>query len=143
MLGAVPIHSDQGSYDEALYNTDALLGNDLTLQITPLAYFVALMIAFFLFSALTRKKERAETPQCEEQEMTIEIDEDTVTFNGSIVPMNSLKSQLKKISNKQQLICIRSDESIPYKRVMPILELIKKYRLTNTAIIRTKTPQLD
>lgn len=120
---------------------------ELSPDITPLIDVVFLLLIFFMVATVFKTDELAlllNLPKVEkglaanaqiEKGKTIELSPDKLVFDGKEVGIDLLEDSLKSISNKTISIEMRVDKEVKYDRVMKVLSKLKKYELTNLALI--------
>ncbi len=120
---------------------------ELNADITPLIDVVFLLLIFFMVATVFKTDELAlllNLPKVEKglaksqtppQSKTIEVSAEQVVFNGKKVDLVSLENELQAIVDKNTSIEMRVDKEVKYDRVMQVLSKLKKYELTNLALI--------
>ena len=120
-----------------------------TPDLTPLIDVVFLLLIFFMVSTVFKKDELAlllnlpssETSEKTAQKMksiTIEINKDEVAFNGKKLKSEELSLPISEIQNKKVPVFLRVDEAVEYKKVVKVLDLLKKFKLTNLTLVTEK-----
>ena len=118
-------------------------------DITPLIDVVFLLLIFFMVSTVFKKDELAlllSLPKTEKGEkvveakklVVIELNSNEVAFNGQKATLESLGENLTPIQDKTTPIELRIDKEVKYDRVVTLLDLLKKYQLTNLSLITDK-----
>lgn len=118
-------------------------------DITPLIDVVFLLLIFFMVSTVFKKDELAlllSLPKTEKGEkvveakklVVIELNSNEVAFNGQKATLDSLGENLNPIQDKTTPIELRIDKEVKYDRVVTLLDLLKKYQLTNLSLITDK-----
>ena len=120
----------------------------LTPDLTPLIDVVFLLLIFFLVSSAFKKEELAlilnlpTSKEAEEKvtmiELNIELSTENIAFNGTVITFETLDKLLLKSKYNKQMVNIRIDENVPYKRIVLLLDILKKYNLENIALINQK-----
>lgn len=120
---------------------------ELNSDITPLIDVVFLLLIFFMVATVFKTDElalllnlpkvdkslaKSQTPP---QSKTIEVSADEVVFNGKKIGLELLEKELQAIADKNTSIEMRVDKEVKYDRVMQVLSKLKKYELTNLALI--------
>ncbi|MFA5584461.1 MAG: biopolymer transporter ExbD [Bacteriovoracaceae bacterium] len=123
--------------------------DQLTLDLTPLIDVVFLLLIFFLVTSVFKKEEVAlllQLPKTEEgqgseekkmEEITIELTDDEVAFNGKKSTMEALPDSLKG-SKPETLINLRVDGNVRYERLVKVLDLLSAQKLENISLITNK-----
>lgn len=120
-----------------------------TPDLTPLIDVVFLLLIFFMVSTVFKKDELAlllnlpssETSEKTAQKMksiTIEINKEEVAFNGKKLKSEELEGPISEIQNKKVPVFLRVDEAVEYKKVVKVLDLLKKFKLTNLTLVTEK-----
>lgn len=120
---------------------------ELNTDITPLIDVVFLLLIFFMVATVFKTDELAlllNLPKVEKglaqsttppQNKTIELSPDQLVFGGKKIQMDELEEHIKVIADKNTSIEMRIDKEVKYDRVMMVLSKLKKYELTNLALI--------
>lgn len=115
-------------------------------DITPLIDVVFLLLIFFMTSTVFKKSELAlllNLPKTEAGEQTtsnnetlvIEVSKDKTAISGKGLTLEELEQQLSQIKNKEKAIDLRVDKEVQYARLVKILDLLKKFDLSNLSLI--------
>lgn len=118
-------------------------------DITPLIDVVFLLLIFFMVSTVFKKEELAlllSLPQTEagdsistpEKQITIELSENELAFNGETLTLLELDNELQTITDKTRAVDIRIDKSVRYEKIVEVLDKLKLYELTNLSLITEK-----
>lgn len=118
-------------------------------DITPLIDVVFLLLIFFMVSTVFKKEELAlllNLPQTQEgesvssqvEQLTIELSEEELAFNGRTLTLLQLEEELKTITDKTRPVDIRIDKSVRYEKIVEVLDKLKLYELTNLSLITEK-----
>lgn len=118
-------------------------------DITPLIDVVFLLLIFFMVSTVFKKEELAlllSLPQTQEgesvsaqvEQLTIELSEEELAFNGRTLSLIELEEELKTITDKTRPVDIRIDKSVRYEKIVEVLDKLKLYELTNLSLITEK-----
>ncbi|EPZ49441.1 transport energizing protein, ExbD/TolR family [Bacteriovorax sp. BAL6_X] len=118
-------------------------------DITPLIDVVFLLLIFFMTSTVFKKSELAlllSLPKTESGEqastdskvLTIELSKEEVAIAGKKYTVEQLDAQLAAIKDKNKAIDLRVDQEVQYSRLVRILDVLKKYSLTNLSLITEK-----
>ena len=118
-------------------------------DMTPLIDVVFLLLIFFMVSTVFKKDELAlllSLPKTEKGEqivdakklVVIELNTQEVAFNGIKETLITLGNKLSPINDKTTPIELRIDKEVKYERVITLLDLLKKYQLTNLSLITDK-----
>jgi biopolymer transport protein ExbD len=118
----------------------------LTPDLTPLIDVVFLLLIFFLVSSVFKKEELAlllQLPKAEQgasdaqqdnKSITVELSKDKVAINAKEYPIREVESVLKKFS-KKSLVNLRVDGTVEYKRLVKVLDTLRKLQLENVNLI--------
>ena len=121
----------------------------LTPELTPLIDVVFLLLIFFMVSSVFKKEELAlllnlpsssskETKESKSENINIELSKTEIALNGKKYNIEGLEDNLKTFDKKETPVFLRVDEVVEYKRVVLILDLLKKYKLSNLSLITKK-----
>ncbi len=116
-------------------------------DITPLIDVVFLLLIFFMVSTVFKKDElalllslpnsKSGVAKEEKNNISIELSKDQIAFNGKVIQLEELSINLKA-KNKNTPVNLRVDKKVAYERVVNILDLLKKYKLSNLSLITGK-----
>jgi biopolymer transport protein ExbD len=121
----------------------------LTPDLTPLIDVIFLLLIFFMVTSVFKKDELAlmlalpdsssgvET-KIEKKDITIELTKDKLAYEAKEVNFEYLQRELSNIKDKNKPINVRIDESVEYKRVVRVLDILQKHNLTNLSLITNK-----
>ena len=120
-----------------------------TIDLTPLIDVVFLLLIFFMVSTVFKKEELAlilnlptgessDKKSNQNKTLSIEVSKSDVALNGKKVSLDSLKEKLSGTTNKKIPVVLRIDEVVEYKRVVKIIDMLKKYKLENLNLITEK-----
>lgn len=121
----------------------------LAMDLTPLIDVVFLLLIFFLVTSVFKKEEVAlllQLPKTEEgqgsnekkmEEITIELTDNEVAFNGKKSTMEELGPSLEG-SKPETLINLRVDGNVRYERLVKVLDLLSAKKLENISLITNK-----
>ncbi len=121
----------------------------LSPDLTPLIDVVFLLLIFFMVSTVFKKEELAlllnlpsssskEAKNTKDENINIELSKTEIAFNGKKYSIEQLEENLKTFEKKETPVFLRVDEIVEYKRVVLILDLLKKYKLSNLSLITKK-----
>ena len=119
---------------------------EVSTDITPLIDVVFLLLIFFMTSTVFKKSELAlllslpktecgESASAENKPMIIEINKDETALDGKTLSAEELDQKLSQVTNKEAAIDLRVDKEVQYQRLVKILDLLKKYNLSNLSLI--------
>lgn len=122
---------------------------ELSADITPLIDVVFLLLIFFMTSTVFKKSELAlllNLPKTESGEkasenskvLIIELSKEEVAISGEKFTIDQLDAKLAAIKDKNKPIDLRVDKEVQYSRLVSILDVLKKYSLTNLSLITEK-----
>jgi biopolymer transport protein ExbD len=120
----------------------------LSFELTPLIDVVFLLLIFFLVTSVFKKEELAlllnlpkasegKSQQAQKKNITIELSAKGVALNGKEIKIEDLNSQLAPLA-KDELINLRVDSGVVYKRLVKVLDLLQKNKLENISLITNK-----
>lgn len=120
---------------------------ELTPDLTPLIDVVFLLLIFFMVATVFKTDELAlllnlpkvekglTAQQVKTESKTIELSPTKLVFDGKELTIDLFEKQLAAVANKETPIEMRVDKEVKYDRVMQVLSKLKKYELTNLALI--------
>ncbi len=120
-------------------------------DITPLIDVVFLLLIFFMVSTVFKKSEVAlllnlpevndgEAQGTADKEITIELSNEKMAFNGKELAIEELNDKLATVANKEIPIELRIDKDVKYEQVVKVLDHLKKNSLNNLSLI-TNNPK--
>lgn len=117
----------------------------LTPDLTPLIDVVFILLIFFIVSSVFKKEElalmlnlpasSAKEAKVELKQISIELSSTKLAYLGKEISFDKLDDKLSKITKKNKPVIVRIDKSVPYERVVKILDILQKYSLNNLALI--------
>jgi len=117
----------------------------LTPDLTPLIDVVFILLIFFIVSSVFKKEElalmlnlpasSAKEAKVELKQISIELSSTKLAYLGKEISFDKLDDKLSKITKKDKPVIVRIDKSVPYERVVKILDILQKYSLNNLALI--------
>lgn len=120
----------------------------LTLDLTPLIDVVFILIIFFIVTSSFKKENYAlnlTLPQgansakmIEKRIVTIELNEKDIAYNGEKIDFIKLQEKLELIKNKQDAITVKIDKSVPYQKVVELLDILQLNKLSNLSLVTDK-----
>lgn len=120
----------------------------LTLDLTPLIDVVFILIIFFIVSSSFKKENYAlnlTLPQgthaakvIEKDIVSIELNQNNLAYNGEKIDFIKLQEKLEKIKNKEDSITVKIDKSVPYQKVVELLDLLQFNNLSNLSLVTDK-----
>ena len=117
------------------------------LDLTPMIDVVFLLLIFFMLTSIFAKPllplalpEAATGVVAREPEVTITLSENKVYLNGQDVPMEGLPALLVSMlaGRGDRDISLRSDKSVPFGRVVMIMDIAKQAGAENISIVTDK-----
>lgn len=120
----------------------------LTLDLTPLIDVVFILIIFFIVTSSFKKENFAlnlTLPQgansakmIEKNRITIELNENDIAYNGEKIDFIKLQEKLESIANKEDSITVKIDKSVPYQKVVELLDILQFNNLSNLSLVTEK-----
>ena len=117
-------------------------------DLTPLIDVVFLLLIFFLVTSVFKKEDMAlllnlpkssySTQEVNTKDINIFFFFQKINFENKEVSFEDLEQVLSEVIDKNKLINVRIDKEVKYQRVMNILDILKKYELTNLALVNEK-----
>jgi biopolymer transport protein ExbD len=122
--------------------------DQLSMDLTPLIDVVFLLLIFFLVTSVFKKDELAlllKLPKSEQgvgsekkiEQITIELSNDDIAYNGKKSSIEELPSFLSKAA-KETLVNLRVDGEVKYQRLVKVLDLLQANKLENVSLITDK-----
>jgi biopolymer transport protein ExbD len=122
-----------------------------TPEITPLIDVVFLLLVFFIVSSVFKKQEpslalklpesSAISTVTEKKELKIEMTPDAMAINGESCTLETLGERLALLVPQRFPILLYIDETVSYKRIMTLLDLLQKHGFYDIALISERTPR--
>jgi biopolymer transport protein ExbD len=119
-------------------------------DLTPLIDVVFILLIFFIVSSVLKKEElalilnlpasSAKEAKIELKQISIELSPTKLAYLGKIITIKQLDLNLSKVTKKEKPVIVRIDKTVPYGKVVEILDLLQKYSLNNLALISEQTP---
>ncbi len=116
----------------------------LSPDLTPLIDVVFLILIFFLVSSTFKKEELAlmltlpdtqsAAEEIKKEQINIELGTDSVAYRGKEIDFEALDKVLGEVKEKARPVNVRIDKSVPYERVVKLLDLLNKHSLNNLAL---------
>jgi biopolymer transport protein ExbD len=120
----------------------------LSLDLTPLIDVVFILIIFFIVSSSFKKENFAlnlTLPQganaakmINKNIVSIELNQNDIAYNGEKIDFIKLQEKLEKIANKQEAITVKIDKSVPYQKVVELLDILQFNNLSNLSLVTEK-----
>ena len=117
-------------------------------DLTPLIDVVFFFFLFFLVTSVFKKEDMAlllnlpkssySTQEVNTKDINIFVTPEKINFENKEVSFEDLEQVLSEVIDKNKLINVRIDKEVKYQRVMNILDILKKYELTNLALVNEK-----
>ncbi len=117
----------------------------LTPDLTPLIDVVFILLIFFIVSSVFKKEElalmlnlpasSAKEAKVELKQINIELSTVKLAYLGKEISFDNLDNTLSKVTKKDKPIIVRIDKSVPYERIVKILDILQKHSLNNLALI--------
>jgi biopolymer transport protein ExbD len=119
-------------------------------DLTPLIDIIFLLLIFFLVSTVFKKDEQVlglnlpETQNAEgkttnepKKTLTLELSSEKLALNGQEISMENFESELTKTANEAEKkpVDLKVDKNVNYERLVKILDLLKKYKMTDVSLI--------
>ncbi len=118
---------------------------DLELDLTPLIDVVFILLIFFIITSTFKKDELSlalNLPSSEsgnkvrvEEKIDLELKENVIAFNGSILTLKEIATELLHVTDKSVPVYYRIDQDVRYEEIVKVLELLKKHRFENIVLI--------
>jgi len=117
----------------------------LSTDLTPLVDVIFILLIFFIVTSVFKKDElalmlnlpssNAKESNIEKKEITLELTEEKIAYQGKEMELNDLNLALRLIKNRNEPIILRIDKNVKYERVVKILDLLQEHNLNNLALI--------
>lgn len=122
--------------------------NRISPDLTPLIDVVFILLIFFIVTSVFKKEElalvlnlpnsRATELKVELKDVSIELSSKKLAIFGKKITFEQLDTNIKTIKNKKRNIIVRIDEDVSYKRIVKVLDGLKKYDLNNLSLVTKK-----
>lgn len=116
-----------------------------TPDLTPLIDVVFLLLIFFLVTSVFKKDElglllnlpsaQNTTQNIKYKDIDILLTQKKLAYEKDVINFQELEEKLSLLKDKKELINIRIDKDVKYQRIMKVLDILKKYNLTNIALV--------
>lgn len=118
-------------------------------ELTPLIDVVFLLLIFFMVSSVFKQDELAlllqlpttekgeQTNQAQEKMLNVELGQKDIAVNGTKIEFDAFESNINGYS-KESIVNLRVDGKVEYKRLVSILDILKKHKLENLSLITIK-----
>jgi biopolymer transport protein ExbD len=120
----------------------------LDFDLTPLLDVMFILVIFFIVSSVFKKEElvlmldlpasNAKEAKIEQKQINIELSSNSLAFLGKKIDFTTLDERLKNVEDKSKPIIVRIDKTVPYERVVKLLDIFQKHDLNNLALITKK-----
>lgn len=120
----------------------------LTLDLTPLIDVVFILIIFFIVSSSFKKENFAlnltlpqgakSSTMVNKTMVSIELNRNNIAYNGEKIDFLKLQEKLEVIANKQEAITVKIDKSVPYQKVVELLDILQFNNLSNLSLVTEK-----
>lgn len=117
----------------------------LSTDLTPLVDVIFILLIFFIVTSVFKKDElvlmldlpssNAKETTFEKKEITLELSQHKIAYEGKEIELNDLNLALRVIKNKKDPIILRIDKNVKYEKVVKILDLLQEHNLNNLALI--------
>ncbi len=121
-----------------------------TLDLTPIVDVVFNLLIFFALSlnfAATSGGINVKLPSASSAEpvkaeqVTINLTKDgSVYFNDKTIDLEGLTQKLKEVKDKDSIVIIRADDSVPHGKVVQVMDIAKSEGLSKLAIAVQQVP---
>lgn len=122
--------------------------NTITPDLTPLIDVVFILLIFFIVTSVFKKEELAlvlNLPnssaielEVELKDVSIELTQDKLAIFGKTILLSQLDINLQKIVNKKRSVILRIDENVNYKKIVKVLDSLKRHDLNNLSLVTKK-----
>lgn len=65
----------------------------------------------------------------------IELSQNEVALNGKKLTLDTIENEIRSFTDKKQAIQLRVDQKVEYLRLVKILDLLKRNKLTNLELV--------
>jgi biopolymer transport protein ExbD len=117
----------------------------LSFDLTPLIDVVFILLIFFLVTSafkedkfalsLTLPDAQAQKTEIEKKQLSIELNQKGLAFNGKKTDYLTLQKELEKITDKQKSVIVNIDKSVPYEKVVELLDILQLNNLNNLSLV--------
>ena len=116
-----------------------------TPDLTPLIDVVFLLLIFFLVTSVFKQEDKAlllnlpvgknASTKVDVKDIDISLSKEKLAYESKIISFDELENILKELKNNKKLINIRIDKDVKYNRIVKVLDILKKYKLSNIALV--------
>ena len=89
-------------------------------------------LALILNLPSSDSKEKSST---DTKSLSIEISKTQIALNGKTITIKEFSKKLSKVLNKKIPVILRVDEMVEYRKVILVIDTLKKYKLENLNLI--------
>jgi len=114
-------------------------------DLTPLIDVVFLLLIFFLVTSVFKKDELAlklelpvsnqSTAKITSKNVDILISSTKFAYENEEVTQEKLNELLSQIKDTKKLINVRIDQDVKYQKIVVVLDILKKHKLSNIALV--------
>jgi biopolymer transport protein ExbD len=120
---------------------------DLVPELTPLIDVIFLLLIFFMVATVFKKDEAVlllQLPKANDavtvnkkpkKGLVIELSRLELALNGQKSNFLKFDKFCKKLKDRAILIDLRVDKKVPYEKVIKVLNVLQKYKLSNLSLI--------
>ena len=123
---------------------------DLVPELTPLIDVIFLLLIFFMVTTVFKKEESAlllQLPKAQDAKskgqkplkgVLIELTKDAFALNGKKSSFLDFDLYCKKQVNKKVPVDLRVDKKVAYEKLVKVLNILQKYKLSNLSLVTDK-----
>ncbi len=117
-------------------------------DLTPVIDIVFILLIFFMVTSVFKKEDvalalnlpelHASSQPFDKKTVTIELGEDALAVDGKIYTFEEVGAVFEGYE-KETLLSVRIDKSVPYERIMKLFDQLQRHQLTSFSLIADKT----
>ena len=117
----------------------------ISLDITSLIDIIFIVIIFFIVTSSFKKEHfalnitlpsaTAKEIKIDTKQLTIEVSKEKLAYMGKKITFLELQKKLELIKNHKLPVVVKIDKTVPYKRVVEVLDILQLNDLNNLALV--------
>jgi len=117
----------------------------ISLDITSLIDIIFIVIIFFIVTSSFKKEHfalnitlpsaTAKEIKIDTKQLIIEVNKEKLAYMGKKITFLELQKKLELIKNHKLPVVVKIDKTVPYKRVIEVLDILQLNNLNNLALV--------